>query len=88
MTATELIDLSRRENRTVTEYPVDAAEARSLLEALGAEASDDCAVWDHVSGAGYSGPEATGHYDVWGDDWRIHVVTAAIEADEECGTED
>lgn len=77
-TADELIALSRRENRTVTEYPETPEAARALLEDLSVEASDDCSVWEHVSGAGYSGSEAAGYYDVWGDDWRVHVVTEVL----------
>lgn len=74
----ELIRESRQENRTVTVYPETAAEAIQILEDLGPEAADDCPTWDHQSGSGYSGPESVGYYDVWGDDWRVSVVTAEV----------
>lgn len=77
-TASQAIDESRRENRTVTLYPETVNDACDLMESLGTEASDDCPVWEHHSGAGYSGPEAAGHYDVWGDDWRITVVCVEV----------
>lgn len=77
-TTSKLIDESRAENRTLTVYPDTIAEARSLLEDLGVEADDTCPTWEHHSGSGYSGPEAVGHYDVWGEDWRIEIVTAEV----------
>jgi hypothetical protein len=78
-TAADLIDLSTREGRTVTEYPSTKAEATALLEGLGAA----CTAEEHHSGEGYSGPESTGYYDFWGTDgeggpWRVHVVFGAL----------
>jgi len=67
--AEHLIALSRDENRTVTEYPSSSRAARALLEELGVYAADDCSVAEYVSDGGY--------YDVWGDDWRVHVVAEA-----------
>lgn len=79
-TAEQAIREARRENHIVALYPDTEEEARQILETLGVEASDDCGVWDHQSGAGYSGNEALGHYDVWGEDWRIHVITAEVSS--------
>ncbi len=82
-TARDLIRLSTREHRTVTEYPEDAEAARALLTDLGAEADDDCDVWTHHSGAGWSGPESAGYYDIWGTangcEWRVHVVADELD---------
>lgn len=79
MSAQDLIAMSRREDRTVTEYPCSEEEARTLLEDLGVEAADDCCLMEHHSGAGYSGSESVGYYAVWGDDWCVHVVHAELE---------
>lgn len=83
MTANQLIELSIREHRTVAEYPASPAEAIALIEDLGALSADDCSPWEHHSGAGYSGSEAAGYYNIWGtdddgDEWQVHVVTSEV----------
>lgn len=85
MSPQHLIALSISERRTVTEYPATAQIACLLIDSLGAVAGDDCSPRDHVGGAGLSGPESAGHYDIWGttatgDTWRVHVVSADLDA--------
>ena len=82
-TAAQLIDLSVRRGQTVTEYPSTDAETSSLLEDLGVACADDCSPQEHHSGAGHSGPESAGYYDVWGStddgaEWRVHIVSREI----------
>ncbi len=69
MTAIELIELSRNENRTVTEYP-DKDEHEQLTTDLICECDGNV---DH-SGLGHSGPEARGWTEYWGDGWRVDLV--------------
>lgn len=69
-TAAELIDLSQREDRTVTEYPDTQAEWDAINEGLLAECEDSV----DVSGDGHNEPESNGYTDYWGQDWRVHLV--------------
>lgn len=75
MDAYELIALSIRENRTVTEYPETAEEFEALVADLSAECDDNTEVY----GRGFSGPENRGLVDFWGgadegEPWRVEVV--------------
>lgn len=83
--AKALIALSISEDRIVSERPDSLDEARQLIEDLGALCDDDCSPRDHHSGAGYSGPEAAGYYDIWGTtdtgaEWRVHIISADVDA--------
>lgn len=78
--AIDLIRLSIREHRTVTEYPETVQEFDAILDALLAEGEDSAT----VSGAGYSGAEERGWEDVWGTtpsgaEWRVHLVRPPSE---------
>ena len=74
--AKDLIRMSVREDRTVTEYPDTREQETALLDDLmSADGYEDSA---DVSGSGYSGDEARGYTDLWGDTWRVHVVHAAV----------
>jgi hypothetical protein len=73
--AQQLIDLSIREDRVVTEYPDTQQEYNTLLDDLLAIGDD--VDYTEVSGSGYSGPEERGYTDVWGtdgDDWRVSLI--------------
>jgi len=70
------IQLSQRENRTVTLYPDTAAEQTAIHVALLAECEDS----QEERGTGYSGPEARGWTRYWGATWQIDVVNAAAES--------
>lgn len=72
MTAAQLIELSQREDRTVTEYP-SADEHEHLTTDLLCESNDSA----DYSGEGYSGPESRGWTEFWGDDWRVDIVNPA-----------
>jgi hypothetical protein len=74
MTAAELIELSRREQRTVTEYPETREEYDALLDDLLASSEGDADTAEH-SGAGCCGPEARGRTEVWSEDgWRVDII--------------
>lgn len=74
MKAAELIDLSIRDGRTVTEYPDSRAEYDSLLDDLLAGSAGDVGTAEH-SGSGYSGPEARGWTEVYSrDGWRVDLI--------------
>jgi len=82
MTAEQLIDLSIRETRTVTEYPSSAQEQRDLHESLLTECDDN----NEESGSGRSGAEARGSVVYWGtspdgDEWKVEVINAPSDAD-------
>lgn len=70
MTAEQLIDLSRLEGRTVTEYPDTQEEWDRLNEDLLAEGEDGV----DISGNGHNGAESRGWTEYWGDGWRVDVV--------------
>lgn len=74
MTAKDLVRLSVRENRTVTEYPDTKEQESALLDDLMSTESYGDSV--DMSGSGYCGPEERGYTDVWGNTWRVHVVHA------------
>jgi hypothetical protein len=74
MTTADLIKLSIKENRTVTEYPATKEEYDSLLDGLLASSDGDVDTAEH-SGAGYSGSESRGRTEVWSaDGWRVDLV--------------
>lgn len=74
MNATELIQLSLDEHRTVTEYPQTREEYDELLSDLLSSSDGDVDTAEH-SGAGHSGPEARGWTEVWSEDgWRVDIV--------------
>lgn len=70
MDATELIELSQSENRTVTEYPETAEDFAELAAELLAE----CMHTNEVSGDGYSGSEARGFTEFRSENWQVDVV--------------
>lgn len=72
--AVDLIAMSQREDRTVTEYPETWAEYDAILDALLAESEGDVDTAEH-SGAGHSGSEARGWTAVWSEDgWRVDLI--------------
>ena len=84
MTAEQLIGLSVRENRCVTEYPASQSEFGSIADTLRVECDDDCE-GEETSGAGRSGSEARGWVRYWGtteagDAWSVDIVRPAVEA--------
>ena len=78
MTAEQLIAMSRRQNRIVTEYPDTKTEEEELLDALRGRVDYEGEADD--GGSGYDGSLARGWTDVWGgedgDPWRVSVVVA------------
>ncbi|MDE2102684.1 MAG: hypothetical protein KGL39_35900 [Patescibacteria group bacterium] len=72
------VEMSRRQNRIVTEYPSTAAEERALIEAL--HMLDDYEDSVEHSGAGFTGPEDRGMTELWGSDWRVHVIHVTVPA--------
>lgn len=82
MTSRDLIAMSIRESRTIVEYPTTRADAATLLADLAVECDIECCPLDHHSGAGYSGQESVGYYDIWGTsedggEWRVRLVSHA-----------
>lgn len=74
MSAAELIDLSVRENRTVTEYPETCDQYEALLHDL-LDSSDGDTGTTRCSGDGYSGPEGRGWTEVRSSDgWRVDLI--------------
>jgi hypothetical protein len=74
MTASELIQLSIDEDRTVTEYPETQEEYDSLLDDLLSSSNGDVDTAEQV-GAGHSGSEARGWTEIWSEDgWRVDLV--------------
>lgn len=68
--ATDLIGLSLRSGRIVTEYPANAAEFATLTDALRRRATEA----RDVSGEGRSGRERAGFVRFVGDGWTVDVL--------------
>jgi hypothetical protein len=73
-TANDLIKLSIRENRTVTEYPETQEEYDALLDGL-LTASDGDVDTAQISGLGYEGAESRGWTEVYSaDGWQVDLI--------------
>jgi hypothetical protein len=69
-TAKQLIALSRKEHRTVTEYPDNETGFASLCEYLSRRSCETVS----VSGEGYCGCEARGWVRYIGKQWIVDIV--------------